>query len=330
MTTQITLLRPSETSSDALSLDGIQTPALIASAGDRAVRRFLEFFTAEIRNPNTRAAYAQGITEFLAWCDGRGLQLDLVEPIIVAAYVEQLGKERSAPTVKQHLAAVRMLFDYLVIGQVIPTNPAAAVKGPKHVTSTGKTPVLFQEEARRLLDSIDISELAGLRDRAILGVMTFSFARVGAVVRMLVKHFYIQGPKAYFVLHEKGSKYHRVPAHHPAAEYVDEYLQASGIASDREGALFRTIGGQRRLLSDRPLSRVDVFRMIKRRARDAEFPPEICCHTFRATGITNYLENGGNLETAAKIAGHSSTRTTQLYDRTRDEITLDEIERIRI
>lgn len=248
----------------------------------------------------------------------------------VAAYVEQLGAVRSAPTVKQHLAAIRHLFDYLVTGHILPFNPAAAVRGPRYSVKEGKTPVLYEEEARHLLSSIETRTVIGLRDRALLSLMTYSFARVGAVVRMRVKDFHTQGHRAWFTLHEKGGKCRQVPAHHKAADAVQAYLEAADIAGDREGRLFRSTGGRGRGLGERALATVDVFRMIKRRAKAAGFGAELCCHTFRATGLTNYLINGGTLETGAEIAGHASTRTTQLYDRRQEKVTQAEIERIRI
>jgi site-specific recombinase XerC len=155
-------------------------PAAIAKAGKHASRRFFEFFTANIRNLNTRAAYYRAATSFFDWCEERGLRdLRQIEPMVIAAYVEQLGQTHKAPTVKQHLAAVRMLFDWLVVGQVLPFNPASSVRGPKHVVKKGKTPVLDAEQARQLLDTIDTSHVVGLRDRALIAVMVYSFARVG-------------------------------------------------------------------------------------------------------------------------------------------------------
>jgi site-specific recombinase XerD len=147
---------------------------LIANAGSNACRRFIEFFTANIRNANTRAAYACAVAQFCDWCERRKFSLELLEPVVIAAYIEELGQRRSKPTVKQHLAAIRMLFDYLVIGQIIPMNPASSVRGPKHVVKRGKTPVLSAADARRLLDSIDPSTAAGLRDRALIAVMVFN------------------------------------------------------------------------------------------------------------------------------------------------------------
>ena len=148
-------------------------PVLVDAAGDRARIRFLEFFAANIRNINTRRAYAQATREFLAWCESAGVaSIAGVQPLHVAAYIEQLGRERSAPTVKQRLAAIRHLFDWLVTGQVIPVNPASSVRGPSHSVKRGKTPVLDPSEARALLDSIEITKPVGLRDRALIGLMS--------------------------------------------------------------------------------------------------------------------------------------------------------------
>src|SRR6202453_4563477 len=152
--------------------NGVSLPAMIAGAGEKAAWRFLEFFTVNIRNKNTRAAYWQAAGAFLRWCEDKGItRIEDVQPVHVAGYIEQLGTLRKAPTVKQHLACIRMLFDWLVTGQVVPSNPAHAVRGPKHVVKTGKTTVLTGEQARELLDSIDVTTLVGLRDRALIAVM---------------------------------------------------------------------------------------------------------------------------------------------------------------
>ena len=216
----------------------LTVPAVIATAGKRASRRFIEFFTANIRNKNTRAAYGRAVGAFLAWCDAEaGMALDMIEPVVVAAYVEKLLKDGlSKPTVKQHLAAIRMLFDWMVTGGVLPFNPAASVRGPKYVIKKGKTPVLTPEEARLLLDSIDVAEISGLRDRALIAVMVYSFARVSAVVGMNVEDYYQQGKRCWLRLQEKGGKQHEVPVHHKAEEYLDAYIKAAGIAERKRHA----------------------------------------------------------------------------------------------
>jgi len=309
-----------------LIVAGLQVPRIIAAGGERSSRRFVEFFTANIRNRNTRQAYAQAIGQFLGWCDQRHLRIETIDPVAVAAYIEQ--HHGSKPTVKQHLAAIRVLFDWLVVGQIIPTNPAGSVRGPKHVVKKGKTPVLSAEQARELLDSINTSTAIGLRDRALIGVMVYSFARIGAVVGMNVEDYWQNGKRWWLRLHEKGGKHHEVPVHHNAEQYLDAYIAAAGISQELKQPLFRTaIRRTGRLTIDR-LTRNDALRMIKRRARAIGLPRGTCCHTFRATGITAYLDNGGTIENAQAIAAHESPRTTKLYDRTSDEITLDEIERI--
>jgi site-specific recombinase XerD len=303
-------------------------PAIVAAGGDKAMRRFLEFFAVTIDNPNTRAAYFHACRRFFAWCDPRDdiAELADIEPMHVAAYIRALGKDFEKPTVKQHLAAIRMLFDWLVTGRVVATNPAHAVRGPKHVVKTGKTTVLSAEQARELLDSIDVSTLVGLRDRALIAVMTFAFARIGAVVGMRVEDYFPKGKRWWVRLHEKGGKRHEMPAHHN----LEAYLDASKIRDDGKAPLFRSAAGRTGLLTDKPMHRIDAWRMVQRRAADLGTRVRIGCHTFRATGITAYLEAGGTLENAQAMAAHESPRTTKLYDRTGDEITLDEVERIAI
>ncbi len=220
-----------------------------------------------------------------------------------------------------------MLFDFLVTGQVIPVNPATSVRGPKHVVRRGKTPVLKADQARTLIDSIKTDSIVGLRDRAMIGVMCYTFARVSAMVHMSVDDYYLNGKRWWVRLHEKGGKRHEVPAHHNAEAYLDAYLDAAGIWGGKKSPLFRSVDNRRKLIEN-SMTRTDVLRMVKRRALGAGLPSSTCCHTFRATGITAYLENGGTIENAQAIAAHESPRTTKLYDRTGDEITLDEVERI--
>jgi site-specific recombinase XerD len=246
-------------------------------------------------------AYMRALGPFLSWCEGRGLVPSGIQPVHVTAYVEQ--HHGSRPTVKQHMAAIRMLFDWLVTGQIVPVNPAASVRGPKYVVRRGKTPVLKAEQARQLLDSIAIGSITGLRDRALIGVMVYSFARVSAVVGMRVEDYYQNGKRWWNRLHEKGGKRHEVPAHHNAEAYLDAYIAAAGIARQKKSLLFRAIDKHRQL-TDRCMDRADVLRMIKRRAARTGLPAATCCQTFRATGITAYLANGGAIENAQAIATH--------------------------
>ena len=257
-------------------------PQVIVDAAPAAVARFLEFFAGPMANARTWGAYGRAVGQFLGWCEARGLGLRDVSPLHVAAYIRT--HPGSAPTVKQHLAAIRMLGDWLVVSQVLPVNPAAAVRGPKHVVTKGATPVLSSAEARKLLESIDTGALAGLRDRALLSVMLYSFARVSAVLGMRRQDYFGQGSRGWLRLHEKGGKRHDVPAHHRAAAALDIYVEAGGL-EEPKAALFQTMDPAGRRLTGRALDRRLVLAMIKRRAASAGLPPSTCCHTFRATGI---------------------------------------------
>ena len=313
------------------STDTYIVPALIADLGDQASWRYVEFFTANINNDHTRRAYARACNRFFAWCEQRGLTLAAIRPFDVAAWVKELEEKHGAPGVKQQLAAVRMLFDWLVTGQVVPMNPAAAVRGPKHVVKTGKTPVLDAGEWRKLLDSIPTATVRDLRDRALIATLTYSFARIGAALRMKVEDLRAKGAGWQIQLHEKGGKQHAMPCHHALAEALRAYIDAAGIAEDRKGWLFRTSPRHNAtVLTEQPMAQADAWRMIRRRAAAAGIFAPIGNHTFRATGITAYLGNGGALEHAQSMAAHESPRTTKLYDRTQERLTQDEVERIRL
>jgi site-specific recombinase XerD len=296
----------------AMLRSSLAVPAMIAAAGDRAARRFLEFFAASIENDNTRMAYYRAVCSFFAWLDELGLgELPDIEPFHVAAYLKALRvadvgartiKERTAsrPTVKQHLAAIRMLFDWLVVGQILAINPAHAVRGPKHVVKRGKTPVLSEDQARHLLASIKVTKrvtlpdgseaempsLVGLRDRALIGVMVYSFARISAVVAMEVEDYFANGKRWWLRLHEKGGKRHEMPAHHKLEQFLDEYLDAAGIRENGKTPLFRSALGRTGILTDRPMHRIDAYQMVRRRTVEAGLKGKLGCHVFRATGIT--------------------------------------------
>ncbi len=290
-------------------------------------KRTAEFFGAHIRNRHTRQAYLRAVRDFASWCRGQGIDsLLAIQPIEVAGWVEQLQRRLSPPTVKQYLAALRMLFDWLVVGQIMPSNPASVVRGPRYSVKRGKTTVLSAEEVKTLLDSIETSTAIGQRDRALIGLLVYTFARVGAAIQVRQEDIYRQGRRLWVRLHEKGGKQHEMPCHHRLEEYLEEYLHA--VPGNPKGWLFRTTRGRNGPITERPMAQPDVYRMVQRRAERAGLETRICCHTFRATGITEYLRHGGRLEVAQQMANHESARTTGLYDRRLDLVTLDEVERI--
>ena len=217
----------------------------------------------------------------------------------------------------------------MVSGGSLDTNPATSVQRPRHVVRVGKTPVLSDDQARTLLESISIDKVAGLRDRALIGAMLYTFGRVGAVIAMDVEDYRLSNHQRTFLLHEKGGKVHQVPAHRRLVEYLGEYMDATGLWDRLKEPLIQSVDITKSRLKGTRMNSQIVFQMVRRRARRAGLPPSINCHSFLATGITNYLSNGGALEDARAIAAHESSQTTRLYDRTRDKITLDETERIR-
>src|SRR6202166_4870792 len=296
------------------------------TARPEARTRMRDFFSSHIRNPNTRRAYREAVRQFSGFCAEHGIvDLAQVEPVHVTAFVEAQLQLNSKPTVKQRLAALRMLFDWMVVGQVLPVNPAHAVRGPKHTQRRGKTPVLQADEARTLLDAIDTASLPGLRDRALIGLMVYTFSRVGAAVSMKVEDYFVQGRRGWVRLHEKGGKEHEMPTHHNLDRYLEEYISAAGIVQDPQGPAFRPTRGRSGELTGNSLLQSDAWRMIRRRALTAGIKTEIGCHTFRATGITSYLKNGGRLEIAQQMAAHESARTTGPYDPSRTSTTWREI-----
>jgi site-specific recombinase XerD len=306
-------------------------PALIAEAGEQAGWRYAEFFSANICNPHTRRAYARACVRFFVWCEDRGLTLTTIRPSDVAAYIETLQRTHSAPGVKQQLAAVRMLFDWLIAGRVVPANPASAVRGPKHVVKTGKIPMLDAKEWRTLIDSIPTGTVRDLRDRALIATLTYSFARITAALHMRVEDLRPLGAGWQVQLYEKGGKQHAIPCHHALAEALRLYIDAAGIAEERKGWLFRTSPGHNAtMLTEQLMSQADAWRMIRRRAGAAGILAPIGNHTFRATGIAAYLGNGGTLEHAQSMAAHESPHTTRLYDQRRNRLKQTEVERIRL
>src|SRR5262249_38363570 len=158
-------------------------------------------------------------------------------------------------------------------------NPAHAVRAPKYSVKKGKTPVLTREEARELLDAIDTSSLIGLRDRALIGLMVYTFARVGAAIQMKVEDYFIQGRRGWVRLHEKGGKLHSVPCHHNLGKYLEDYITRADIANDVDSPLFRTVRGKTGKLTQQPMSQKDVHRMICKRAAEAEIKTQVGCHT---------------------------------------------------
>lgn len=333
--------------------DAPPAPAIIERAGGNARFAYDEFFRAAIENTKTREAYRRAVHRFLRCCDERGLELQQISPGDVGEYLKKLrtedrvlvrrrkdgevlherpGPARAASIAmkKLHLAALRHFFDALVQRHAIILNPALSVRGPKHSVTEGKTPAIEVKKAEKLLASIDTTTQVGLRDRAIIALFLYTSRRVGALAKLRRKDYYFEGSSWMLDFQEKGGKFPKVPAREEVKTCLDDYLDALGKA-EPESPLFRTIGQTTKKLTERGMSEDDILRMVKRRMKAVGLPAErLCNHSFRATVITDLLEQDVPVEDVQKLAGHSDIRTTLLYDRRHKKITRNVVERISI
>lgn len=328
----------------------LDLPVHLAGIEPRTGDVIAQFFAAELDNDRTRRAYKAGAADFFRFVAPQMLAgLSAINALHISSWITDMkARGLAVPTIKQRLAGLRMLFGALAREQVIRFNPASVVKGPKHKVDRGKTPVIDAEEVERLLTSIKTTSLSGMRDRAMIAVMAYTFARISAVTSLKMEHVFHQKQHLWLRLTEKGGKVKDVPCHHVLREYLAEWIAAANLEADPSAPLFQSFAWEpqndddastegddeetkprKRILTGKAMTQALAWEMIQRRARRAGIQARVCNHSFRAAGITAYLKNGGTIERAAHIAGHASTRTTQLYDRRPDDVTLDEIERIR-
>ena len=307
------------------------TPALIAAVGERASYRFFEFFTANIRNPNTRRAYARAAVEFFDWLEARGVTHSrrskaCMSPPISSSFPRRVPRRpRSCAWRRCGICSIGSSSARSC--RPIPRAPCAG-----RVISCGaaRRQCSIPQKRGSCIDAIDTKTVIGLRDRALIGLMVYSFARIGAAIGMRVEDVYSQNRRLWVRLHEKGGKQHAMPCHHNLEAYLHAYIDGAGLASEPKALLFQTYSRATGQLTGNPLPQANAYAMIQRRAKSAGITTRVGNHTFRATGVTAYLKNGGTLERAAQMANHASTRTTQLYDRRAEEVTLDEVERVLI
>lgn len=316
-------------------------PNIVADAGNPAAFAYREFFDGEIANDHTRRAYRAAVLRFLTWCDADGLALNQIAPWHVRQHIDNLtnqrtGKSASVRTQKLHLAGIRQFFDVLVTRHAVALNPALSVKGPRLDESEGATPAISPENIQQVFASIDTStsngaNVIGLRDRAIIGVLAYTGARCGAVSKLRLRDYYTDGTQQLLRFREKNGKVRHIPVRHDLQQFIDDYVEASGIGSDdRDSPLFRAWDGRGDwMCSERPLRGDCILRMFKRWLRDAGIPADVLtCHSFRAAVATDLLRQDVPLPDVQYLLGHSDPRTTLGYDRTRRIVTRNIVERI--
>ena len=308
-----------------------QESNLVRQAGQAAVFAADEFFYGTIRNEHTRAAYMHAVRQFLAWCEGRGLELIRIAPKDVGQYFDGLRKSTGIATRKLHLAALRHFFDGMVTRHAIILNPALSVRGERYQVVEGKTPEISITQARKLLASIATSHLVGLRDRAILAILIYTASRAGAVATLKRGSFYHAGEQWMLHFDEKGGKSREIPVRHDLEQMLFAYIEAAGLRSAaRDAPLFRSAVRKTGRLTANAIHVNDICRMMKRRLKDAGLPGHLSPHSFRVATITDLLEQGVPLEDVQRLAGHADPRTTRLYDRRDKKVTRNIVERISI
>jgi site-specific recombinase XerD len=310
-------------------LDTAGVPSIIVAAGTAAQIAWDDFFSASLRNPHTRAAYAHAIKRFLMWVDQAKLPIERITPGMIGRYFAD--HPGSICTRKLHLAAIRAFFDLLVTRHIVMLNPAASVRGERYQAIEGKTPEISIEQARHLLASLEGRSLARRRDRAIVGILIYTAARAGAVGRLRVGDFVDAGTQWVLRFAEKGGKSREIPVRHDLQHFITDYLVASEIdRTNRNQPLFPTIIGRADRLSGKAMSNLDICRMVKRRLASAGLPTMYSPHSFRVTTCTDLLTQGIPLEDVQYLAGHADARTTRLYDRRQKKVTRNVVERISV
>ena len=307
------------------SVTARNAPAIVKAAGAAAEFAWEEFFQGELANAYTRKNYLHAVRLFLAWIEARGLELPRVSPGDVGGYLR--GLDLATPTKNLRLAALRRFFDRLVNRHVCVINPAATVKAERYSVTEGKTPDIGPSQAKSLLRSIDVSNLVGLRDRAVLAVLVYTAARVGAVSKPIFKNRKHDGTQYSLRFSEKGGKSREIPLRHDLEQLLLAYIRAAGIT---DGPLFRTANRKTGTLTGNAMTGIDSCRMMKWRLKAAGLPGHFSPHSFRVTTVTDLLEQNVPLEDVQYLAGHTDPRTTRIYDRRRRKVTRNIVERISI
>lgn len=315
-----------------------ELPEIIVEAGSNARFAWEEFFEGEIENENTRRNYMYAVRGLLDQANTVGLGFSQITPKFVRSFLQSLvdndGNRVAAATEKVYLAGIRRFFDIAVTRHAIALNPAASVRGRKHHKVEGSTPEISVRQARELLDSIDKATLIGKRDYALLSVLIFTGARVGAVSSLRREDFMDLGDQHVLRFREKGGKERRIPVRHDLQLALLDYIDATGTGRENASLpLFRASSQERHgrdELGQNGMSRIVVSKMLKRRLKAAGLPLLYSPHSFRVTVATDLLKQGVPLEDVQNLLGHSDPRTTRIYDRRQRQITRNIVERISV
>ncbi|PHR62216.1 MAG: hypothetical protein COA43_00830 [Robiginitomaculum sp.] len=314
----------------------IVPPEIIIFSGQKFVTSYAAFF-ASIHNEKTEESYSRALINFFRYLKRKSItDLNTVDAPRMALYLKALkrrknkkGKPIALATIAIEISAIRMFFKSCVNNGALVASPAAEIHPPKLRRTTGATPVIVPEMVRLILNTIPDKTQANYRDKALIAIMTFTFYRISATLSMQVKDYYLIGDERWVKAKEKGSKIHKMPVHPDLREIMDQYIVEADLEGKREALLFPSSHGKSGRLNGKPYSRTAAWKMVNRHARRAGYHDEIGNHSFRASGITQYMNMGGSLKQARKLAGHSHISTTMLYDRSEDLEKSKEIARLK-
>ena len=319
---------------NGIDVQDLAPPMIVAKAGQKYVKGYALFF-AQHMNDNTNDMYSRAIRAFFSYLEAIECPLQRVTAAQVLAYAKYRTDKRRKPhltlnSIRPHLSAIREFFNACVLCGAITANPAAAVKPPSRRLKHGTTPVIDASEVRQILDHIteSLDKQTDYRDRAMIATMAYCFFRISAVLSFKVKDYSLRGGVAWLTANEKGGKVHDMPVNDALKPLIDEYITQADLTDKPDAYLFPSSHGKSGKLNERPYSRNAAWEMVRRRASAAGVHKPVGNHSFRATGITTFMNSGGALEKAQMLAGHAHISTTKLYDRSEDDDKVEEISRL--
>jgi integrase/recombinase XerD len=270
---------------------------------------------ANIDNPNTRRAYRNDLEEFMTFVGiSSPDELRLVTRAHVLAWRKDLERrELTGGTIRRKLAALSSLFEYLSDANAVMHNPVKGVRRPKVESYEGKTPALGDAQVRHLLKLPVGEDLKAKRDRALLSLLLYHGLRRDELSRLAVQDVHARRGVPHLRVHGKGGKVRNIPLHPGTQELLSDYLEVSGHAHDKSGALFRPIRNNRTGELDRMLSGDGIYKLVRSYAK--KLGVEIGVHALRATAATNALEHEADIAKVQEWLGHANIATTRLYDR---------------
>lgn len=308
-------------------MDLIRASQASGSLSPALQEALLEFVLVRQDSAHTRGVYGRACARLLRWTDHRHQTLTELRPLDLALYAQTLAEQLAPASVATHMSAIRRLYAHLMDHQLIQRNPASGLRVAQPRVQVGKTPVFNPDLLARYLDDLDLRDPRARRDHALMSAMLYSFLRIGSLLALRVGDLRLASGE--LLVREKGGLQRLLPLHPELRHRLQRYLANASFADDSDHALFPAMRrGRSGRYGERALSRSEAWTLVRKHLAQAGWSAPAGCHSFRATGITAFLEQGGRIETAAYLAGHASLRTTQLYDRRSRDLAGEELARM--